>query len=269
MPNVTLVLTHTPRDEFIYNNATATTTDEVDAYTAEEFRTAFAPNTPGGRPRRVAVIISGLWGTMAMLRGPKVHRLGFRNDDHLGTDVPAATPPQVPATGNARRLELRVQLAATEGRVIQRFRVNNRVLELETDPGATTLVQTYTTAERYRGSTGGVGGNQGYVMLRPRPMEAYRLENKSGYQGLIDMRATTEGKYIRIYGGATAQEQAILIHEAAHPGWVVGCIAPRPLNNRTNGSASDNNNPSAQATREIMRELAQHGGGRGELFILD
>jgi hypothetical protein len=48
-------------------------------------------------------------------------------------------------------------------------------------------------------------------------------------------------------------------------GWVIGCIAPRPLNDFTIEHRNAPGNPSHQA----MDDLFSFVGARGDLFVLD
>lgn len=264
---VTLVLTHTPYDEYVYNNATGTITDDVEGRDADWFAATFAPNAARIRAGGHPIIISGLWGTMGVFIGPKVHWVMWPGDDYLGDHVPDPGPRLKHGSGAHGQLELRVDMAHAQKRAIQRIWFNNRILELETDPGALTLAKSYTTAERYRGNGGGVGGALGFIMLRQR-IEPYDLRVAGPYQALIDMRRTHNGEYVRILGGQSPQERAILIHEAAHPGWVTGCIAPRPLGNRGVFETHRADNPAAVATHELIQTLRTEGVGRGQLFVI-
>jgi len=265
MADVTLVLTHSPYDEYVYDHRTTTITDHVQGKGDAWFTAAFAPNA-GIRPPAFPRIYSGLWGTMGVFIGPKVHGTSWPGDEHLGDGVPEEGLSVLRYGFDDGRLKRRVDMAAQIDHEIKRFWLANRILELETERGEMTLSTTYTTAERFRGNLGGVGGNQGFVML-PHKLEPYDLEVRGPYQALIDMRPSHNGDYVRILGGTTPQQQAILIHEAANPGWVTGCIAPRPLGNHGAFEAQDARNPSAVATMELIRTLRTKGGGKGQLFI--
>lgn len=205
---------------------------------------------------------------MGVFIGPRVHSAIWQGDEHLGDQVPK------PGFDGRRhglddgRLKMRVDMAAQQDHAIARLWLANRIIELETDAGATVLETTYTTAERYRGSQGGLGA-EGYVMLPQRP-EPYDLQVQGPYQELIRMRPSHNGEYVRIRGkGLTSQQEAILIHEAANPGWVTGCIAPRPLGDHgAFQDATDARNPSAVATMELLRTLKTKGAGRGALFVV-
>ncbi len=110
-------------------------------------------------------------------------------------------------------------------------------------------VQRYTTIERM----------DGYVQLHPHADKAYGITYEHGNSAVAHLRA--DGKCFRVHGGQTAQERGILIHEAPHVGWLIGCIGPRQLNDRkpithTSGPAMD----------EMFRVV---GHARAELFVLD
>lgn len=264
---VTLVLTRAPRDEYVYDNHQGTIDDDVDGRSAEWFAATFQPNARltanGGHPR----FISGIWGTLVVLNGPRVFSATRPGDDAIGSVVPGVSEAgAAPVPGPAGRLQARVDAAAARRRVIQRITFANRILELETEAGALSVTTTYTTAERFRGNLGGLGGNRMFVVLRERA-EPYGLRVEGPYRALIDMRPTHNGDYVRVLGGISAQERGILIHEAAHPGWVVGCIAPRPLGNRAVFQTRDANNPSAVATRELIQTL-RGSGGTGQMFVI-
>jgi hypothetical protein len=95
---------------------------------------------------------------MLMLTGPQVHAAITPFDDELGEAVPEADATLQNPSEAMRRLQERVARAAANRRAIQRFRLSDRIVELERDAGdPLTVVNTYTTAERYRGSTGQVG----------------------------------------------------------------------------------------------------------------
>src|SRR5262245_7304283 len=72
MPHVTLLHTRFPLDEFIYDPSTGENVDDIDDFT-EEQRTQLY-RTAKGRPRER---ISGHWGTMAMVIGPRITYAGF------------------------------------------------------------------------------------------------------------------------------------------------------------------------------------------------
>jgi hypothetical protein len=127
-------------------------------------------------------------------------------------------------------------------------------------------VKLFTTVERYRTDNGSL--NQwgfGYVRMLSRP-EPYTLRNETGNPVVKKYLKRGKGDCIRVLGGATAQQQAILIHDAPHVGFVIGCIGPRPWNDRR-AYTNVANNPSDRAVQEIMAQLAR-AHGKGTLYVL-
>ncbi|MCC2689935.1 MAG: hypothetical protein K0S21_2738 [Rhizobiaceae bacterium] len=238
MEMVTLIHTRWPKDEFIYEPSTGDNIDDVDDLSAEErgalYRTAGRPLTrPANRKR-----ISGLWGTMMMVVGGPIRLSRF---DH----------------------KLEQQLLADEVEV--EFTMNNRKVyaAIKGDVSSTRL---YTTIERYRANDGTVNEwDIGYVRMVGRDTP-YGLRVERNNSVVRTLRNGHDGICIRVLGGATAQQRGILIHEAPHVGWVIGCIGPRPHGDRR---AFDNRpgNPADQTVREIVGELARRGGN-GSLFVL-
>ncbi len=124
----------------------------------------------------------------------------------------------------------------------------------------------FTTVERYRTDAGHLNEwGFGYVRMLSRD-EPYGLRNEPGNPVVKKYLRRGTGACIRVLGGATLQQQAILIHDAPHVGFVIGCIGPRPHNDRR---PYDNvaNNPSDMAVQEIMSELAK-AKGKGSLYVL-
>ncbi len=238
METVTLLHSRWPKDEFIYSPATGDNIDDVDDLTPEARAALY--RTPGraitASPNRKR--ISGLWGTMVMVIGDPIRAAQF--------DWPIMGP-------------------LFEGETRHTVTISNREVHLVVK-GSIASTRLYTTVERYRTDDGRV--NQwdfGYVRLMSRDMP-YDLRNERGNSVVRTLRDGHDGACIRILGGSSAQQRAILIHEAPHVGWVVGCIGPRPHGNRQ-GFVNRPGNPADLATREIMAELARRGG-TGKLFVL-
>ena len=70
--HVTLILTRYPLDEFIYDPTAGENIDDVDNLSAEERSRLYRPAKGQFRPR-----ISGQWGTMAMITGPRITYASF------------------------------------------------------------------------------------------------------------------------------------------------------------------------------------------------
>lgn len=90
--------------------------------------------------------------------------------------------------------------------------------------GTVEEVKRFTTIERFRAtSTRGF-----YVQLHPKPAP-YGITYEAGNSAVKKLRTAHDGRCFRVHGGKPGAEQGILIHEAPHVGWVIGCISPRPL----------------------------------------
>ncbi len=235
METVTLLHTRWPKDEFIYNHSLRSIEDDVDDLTAEE---------RGARYQTREKLLSGLWGTMRMLVGGSVRLARF--DDPFNIPL-APGEHQECVMLEGRRVHLVVK-------------------------GAIEAKKDFTTIERYRTNDGKVNKwDIGYVRMVGRD-QPYGLRAETGNKVVKQLGEkrkpayTHDGACIRVLGGATEQQRNILIHEATHVGWVVGCIGPRPYGNKEilpekPGNASD------QAVREIIAELKRRGG-TGSLFVL-
>jgi hypothetical protein len=124
----------------------------------------------------------------------------------------------------------------------------------------------FTTVERYRTDDGRLNEwGFGYVRMVSRD-EPYGLQNESNNPIVKKYLKRGNGDCIRVLGGATLQQQAILIHDAPHVGFVIGCIGPRPLNDRR-AYANVANIPSETSVKEIMAELMK-ANGKGTLYVL-
>jgi hypothetical protein len=239
METVTLIHSRWPKDEFIYQpgNGAGENLDDVDNLTDAArgalYRTAGRPLTkPANRVR-----YSGLWGTMMMVIGGPIHYAQF--------DRPV---PQDMLCGG-RQVEL-----AINGRTVYAAVIG--------DIASTKL---FTTIERYRTNDGRVNEwDIGFVRMvsREAPYGLHVERNER----VKTLRKGHDGLCLRVLGGATTQQQGILIHEAPNVTWVVGCIGPRPHGDRR---AFDNRpgNPSDQALREIVGEFTKRGS-KGSLFVL-
>ncbi|MGO9894278.1 MAG: hypothetical protein ACLPX8_08720 [Bryobacteraceae bacterium] len=131
-------------------------------------------------------------------------------------------------------------------------------LDVQTLEGSgVTEVARFTTIER-------MGG---YVQLKPQShkghvykKEAYPLTYETGNKAVSELKGTN-GQCFRVHGGLTAQERGILIHEAPHVGWLVGCIGPRRLNDRSTGSTGTAHTAMGDLFRIVPRP--------SQLFVLD
>jgi hypothetical protein len=121
------------------------------------------------------------------------------------------------------------------------------VLDVTSD-GEVEELKRYTTIERM----------DGYVQLHPQPDKAYGITFEPGNSAVAHLRK--DGKCFRVHGGRTPQERGILIHEAPHVGWLIGCIGPRALNDRATYTES---------SKYAVNEMFEVVGARADLFVLD
>ncbi len=197
---------------------------------------------------------SGRWGELIAFKGPKVSS--------------ARLLPKIALPGGAGLLatvgSAVQQAGALLGPVMQGkthlVPVNHGVLELTIGDGPVFAAKRYTSMERFKADS----GNGYYVQLRPRATP-YRLTYEKANAAVVKLRARHDGRCFRVRGGQTRPEKGILIHEAPHVGWVIGCIAPRPLNDFTIEHRNADGNPSHHA----MEDLFSFVGASAELFVLD
>lgn len=239
MDTVTLIHTRWPLDEFIYEPSTGDNVDDVDSLSDAErgalYRTAGRPLARSANRVRY----SGQWGTMMMIIGGPIHYAQF--------DQPV--PQQVLCGG--RQVE---------------FTINNRKLYVAVI-GDISSTKLFTTIERYRTDDGRLNEwGFGYVRMVSRDAP-YGLRAERHNPVVATLRpGRHDGICIRVLGGATAQQQAILIHEAPNITWVKGCIGPRPHGERR-AYRNEAGNPADVTIREIVGELTSRGG-KGTLFVL-
>ena len=238
---VTLLLTRFPHDEFFYDNAYKKDIfrDDVDNLSDDDRGLLY--RTPGrGLDKPVNhKAMSGLWGTMLLLLGPKVTFASF----HYADPTPL--------------------LAGERSESID---FNDRTLNLTLQGNPIAERKQYTTMERYRTDYGVVNADDlGYVRLMSQD-QPYALSVEYHNSVVETLRPGHDGLCLRIAGGHTAQEKAILVHECPHPGYVIGCISPRPDGNRGIFENKEGN-PSQKAMQEIVKYMGKTGNV-GTLFVL-
>ena len=107
----------------------------------------------------------------------------------------------------------------------------------------------------------------GYVQLKPQHYK--KTVYKHGAYGLryepanpvVAQLKVTGGRCFRVLGGITDKEQAILIHEAPHVGYLKGCIGPRKLNDKNQGVS--------RTAHLAMQELFGTTPLPSQLFVTD
>jgi hypothetical protein len=175
---------------------------------------------------------SGRWGSLAVVTGAKISSAGFSGPDDLYSGIDL----------NGRMLNIRTE--GSEG---------------------LDLVAEYDTMERFRADSGGGF----YMQVRPRPNQPYRL---TMYRAGLVAKLNGSGNCLLVHGHGYRQQgtgntAGILIHEAPHIGWLIGCISPREQNNRTQTAS---NMPSRNAMETIFAAMGGFSiGTQADLFVLD
>ncbi len=272
MSEITLVLTRTPKQEFILvRSPRGDTNQEIDDLSRDDVARLYRSRRTTLQQPADVVHYSGRWGTLAMIRGPKVFSAAFAEPsvadvapvltelgrEALGTagvETAALPPPTPPGAGTA----------ASPARQYLSFA--GRVLELRTDGTRADLLKEYTTMERYRTDLGSDGRDR-WIMLHPQPDTPYRLRAETGNSAVQTLRPGHNGRCLRVLDTWQGPEEGILLHEAPDVTWLTGCISPRPKGNRDVFPNQDGN-PSYLALNEIFNEINAHAGGMGALFVL-
>jgi hypothetical protein len=180
--------------------------------------------------------LSGRWGELIAVRGPKVTavRLSPSGGSNPSSDA-----------------------AAGSGGIP----VGHGILQLSMTGGAVTAAKRFTSMERFKTND----GRGYYVQLHPKP-DPYSITFESGNTAVKHLRKGHDGRCFRVHGGKVGPEQGILIHEAPHVGWVIGCISPRPLHNYTHEFQNQPGNPSFVAMNELFEFV---GISPAAFFVLD
>ncbi len=175
---------------------------------------------------------SGRWGAMAVLKGAKVLSAGFSGQDDLYSGID----------------------------------LNGRMLNIQTEGGGgLELVAEFDTMERFKSDS----GKGFYMQVRPRPNQPYML---TMYKAGLVTKLNKSGNCLLVHGHGYKQQgtgntAGILVHEAPHVGWLIGCIAPREKNNRVQSS---NAMPSRNAMETIFEAMGGFSvGKKADLLVLD
>jgi hypothetical protein len=218
---------------------------------------------------------NGRWGRMIVVKGAKVLSGRFTNSVNL----PAAS-----SVGTGFGLfDLGLQLNPLAKAALDSLAFVDRVLgrttlplgqksiSLETPGGQVEVIAQFDTLERFRTDS---NKSKYYVQLHPRPERPYeirmdiskRVKGEDGKQGVNDT-----GNCFRVHGHNTKHggggNAGILIHEAPHPGWLIGCIGPREINNRTVGNEKG---PSRRAMEKLFNLMGGFSRGKkADLLVMD
>lgn len=141
--------------------------------------------------------------------------------------------------------------------------LGERILRLETANGETpTVVGEFETLERYLNDD----KTETYLTLKPRPHSPYRLVTSTS-QNVDESIKGSDGRCLRVRDHDTRTQKGylagILLHEAAHPGYLKGCIAPFPKDNR---QLSHDFRMTHRAMNEVYG-LVKKAGGAGFIVM--
>lgn len=154
--------------------------------------------------------------------------------------------------------EARVSRAGTSSGSPGAIATPTGTLEITTSDGAGVReIKRYTTIERMHG----------YVQLKPQEYNGkaykqgpYGLTYEQNNPVVAELKGTG-GRCFRVHGGITPQERGILIHEAPHVGFLIGCIGPRLYQDRSPGFTA--------SAHTAMNELFGVVPRPSALFVLD
>jgi hypothetical protein len=233
MSHVTLILTRTPTQEFRYGKR------------------------------------SGRWGVMAVVEGPKVFAARFLpGSAALPAALAAAAAAPSPLTPLLAfgATAAHAASALLEGPALApTLAFAGRKLRLTTDSSPIKRVTEFDTMERFRADS----GSGFYMQTKPRPDKPYKL---TMFKSSTVAELNKTGQCLRVHGHGYVQQgtntpAGILVHEAPHVGWLIGCIAPRVKNHRTNGH---DRGPSTRAMDFIFNAMGGFQQGReASLIVLD
>jgi hypothetical protein len=196
---------------------------------------------------------SGRWGRMAVVEGPQVlsAHVSFFFADAKKKNEMGLVEAVIQKPG-AHRTET-IQLA-------------NRSVHLRVSGDDISNVTEFDTMERFKHE----GGKGYYMQVRPSPLKPYGLT--MDYADVV-AKLNKTGECLRVHGHGYKQQgtnvtAGILIHEAPHVNWLIGCIAPRVLGHKV--LKSHDRTPSTKAMEHIFKAMGGFRKGKSaSLIVLD
>jgi hypothetical protein len=216
--------------------------------------------------------MSGRWGRMAVLQGSQIKSAKFRTAPTLPLALQPIVPIAQAAAASIQRTMDALGVRSSE-QTCPLIPFADRALELTlADGGTITKLYEFDAMERFKADS----GKGFYMQTRPRT-EPYELSMiRSSAVAKLDekyaMQLNPEGRCLKVHGHGykqqgTGAEAGILIHEAPHVGWLIGCISPREKNKRKQG---DDRGPSQRAMELIFNAMGGFSvGTRASLIVLD
>jgi len=217
---------------------------------------------------------NGRWGRMIVVKGGKV--LSGRITDVISSpDIFSPGFAMVPFASLVNLASAGMSAVLSGGFGKTTFRIGYNGICLETFGGDVEVVARFDILERFRTDNKA----SYFVQLKPRPEKPYEIRmdisrNVKGYtdeKGEKHAGVNDNGHCFRVYGHDTRNsaggKAGILIHEASHPGWLIGCIAPREVNNKI---ASYNFTPSKNAMKTLFQLMGGFSEGKkADLLVMD
>jgi hypothetical protein len=234
MSNITLIMTRTPLEEVDYGKK------------------------------------NGRWGRMIVVKGAKVTSGTFTGIPNL---------PDIFSFGIFESIETHAYLATAAWKAVfgkPTYRMGYKAITLNTVGGDVELVAAFDTLERFRGEK---DRSAYFVQLPPNPSTPYQIKmdisrNVRGYtdkEGKKHEGVNETGQCFRVLNPGikckTGGDAGILIHEASHPGWLLGCIAPREMNNRVAGSSFTSSKNAMKKLFSLMGGFSE--GKKVDLLVMD
>ena len=115
-------------------------------------------------------------------------------------------------------------------------------------------------------------GKGGFVAL-PQSVVPYEFKAESGNTVVRKLHSEPKGRCLRVthesacIHGLSGRQEVILIHTAPSIGWLVGCIAVRPIGDDLQYGDSLPN-PPARCFSEIFTAVQAYGRGYARVFVL-
>lgn len=261
MPHVTMVMTRQPLAEFLWMRGRDAHYEDIDDE-EERIELLGAKSADGKRidpTGRSKGLLSGQWGTMAVVEGPIV--LSGARSHTLGNTIDAiGTIAETPGLQAGRLMRETITLA---GQPITLYGI-----------GSITRVTEFDTMERYRTDS---NKNSWYVRLpaqphKPYPVVGYNAPLVAKFHRKLGIRRNNPGMCLRVLDHPVKQPgtnsmAGILLHEATNISWLTGCIAPRTKNHR---QLSGDISPCVEALDAVYAGMGGFGiNKRASLLIID
>ncbi|MGE0247470.1 MAG: hypothetical protein AB7Q37_17730 [Pyrinomonadaceae bacterium] len=203
---------------------------------------------------------NGRWGRMVVVMGGEV----LSGSVEAPMNLPDVFSPSATTNAGGAFTDY-TDSENTCGEGTTKFRIGSQGIRLDTFGGPVEVIGRFDILERFRTDS---DKSKFYVQLKPRTYKPYQIK--------MDISKTVKelngtGQCFRVLNHDTMNSKGgmagILIHEAPHPGWLIGCIGPRPANYRF---VNHDKGPSRSAMQSIFNMMGGFKSGKkAELLTLD